>query len=137
MRYGLAERRGWMFMHGRGWRSSRVARKEGPKAKLGWRMPDNGEFVFEPHAGPNRIAAEAVLAAVEEHLSEADEAMATGFVMLAEAVDSDPTNAALWGQYRAAELAVRGVATRGDDDEFSRLMAELSAEVRDSSVREP
>ena len=42
-----------------------MARKEGPKAKLGWLMPDNGEFVFEPHAGPNRIAAEAVLAAVE------------------------------------------------------------------------
>ena len=110
------------------------------KAKLGWLMADEDDslfFAFEPHAGPNRIAAEAVLAAVEEHLSEADEAMATGFVMLAEAVDSDPTNAALWGQYRAAELAVRGVATRGDDDEFSRLMAELSAEVRDSSVREP
>lgn len=114
-----------------------MARKEGPKAKLGWLMPDNGEFAFEPHAGPNRIAAEAVLAAVEEHLSEADEAMATGFVMLAEAVDSDPTNAALWGQYRAAELAVRGVATRGDDDEFSRLMAELSAEVCDTTLREP
>ena len=114
-----------------------MPRKDGPKAKLGWLDPETLEFDYSPVAGPNRIAAEAVLAAVEEHLSEADEAMATGFVMLAEAVDSDPTNAALWGQYRAAELAVRGVATRGDDDEFSRLMAELSAEVRDSSVREP
>jgi hypothetical protein len=57
--------------------------------------------------------------------------------MLAEAVDSDPTNAALCGQYRAAEAAIREVASSGDDDEFSRLMARLSADVRDAEESQP
>jgi hypothetical protein len=114
-----------------------MPRKDGPKARLGWQMPETGEFVYELGDGPNRRAAEAVVATLGDSLSDADQALVTGFVMLAEAVDSDPTNAALWGQYRAAEMGVREVANRGDDDEFSRLLAGLSAEIRDSEVAEP
>lgn len=114
-----------------------MPRKEGPKARLGWQQPETGAFDYEPHDGPNRSAAEAVVGSLREVFSDFDEALVTGFLMLAEAVDSDPTNAALWGQYRAAEMGVREVANRGDDDEFSRLLAGLSAEIRDSEVSEP
>ena len=114
-----------------------MSRKDGPKAKLGWLDPESGEFDYQPTAGPNRSAAEATVGTLALHFTDGDSALVTGFVMLAEAVDADPTNAALWGQYRAAEVVVREVANRGDDDEFSRLMAGLSASVRDSEVAEP
>mgnify|MGYP003548137045 FL=1 len=114
-----------------------MARPIGPKAKLGWLDPETQEFDYSPVDGPNRSAAEATLVTLAEQFADADEALTTGFVMLAEAVDADPTNAALWGQYRAAEAAVREVANRGDDDEFSRLMAGLSASIRDTEVAEP
>jgi hypothetical protein len=110
-----------------------MSRKDGPVARLGWLA--DGEFdVSTP--GPNRMAADAVIAAVAAEFGDVDGALLTGFVMLAEAVDADPTNAALWGQYRAAETVIREAAS-GDDDEFSRLMAELSANVRDPEVAEP
>jgi hypothetical protein len=54
---------------------------------------------------------------------------------LAEAVDADPTNAALWGQYRAAETVIREAASGGDDD-FAKLIAGLSADVRNAEVVE-
>ena len=111
-----------------------MPRKDGPRARLGWLI--EGEW-HVTGAGPNRIAADAVAKAAAEHFTGVAEALIVSFVMLAEAVDSDPTNAALWGQYRAAEAAVREVATGGDDDEFSRLMAKLSAAVRDPEVAEP
>jgi hypothetical protein len=113
-----------------------MPRKDGPKAKLGWLDADYDEFRFEPHAGPNRLAADSVVKSLGESFGETEEALLVGFVMLAEAVDADPTNAALWGQYRASEVAVREVANRGDDDEFSRLMAGLSASLRDPEVAE-
>jgi hypothetical protein len=111
-----------------------MPRRDGPIARLGWLI--DGEWNVDT-AGPNRAAADAVAVVVAEHFTGAAEAMLTGFLMLAEAVDSDPTNAALWHQYRGAEAAVREVATSGDDDEFSRLMAKLSAAVRDPEVAEP
>ena len=114
-----------------------MPRKDGPKAKLGWLEPDTLEFDYSPVDGPNRQAAEATVATLAEQFTDGDVALVTGFVMLAEAVDADPTNAALWGQYRAAEAAVREVANRGDDDEFSRLMARLSADVRDAEESQP
>lgn len=113
-----------------------MPRKEGPRARLCWFHPDGG-VDHSPADGPNRRAAEAVVATLGELVADSDTALVTAFVMLAEAVDSDPTNAALWAQYRAAEASVREVANRGDDDEFSRLLAGLSAEVRDAEVGEP
>lgn len=114
-----------------------MPRKDGPKAKLGWLDPETQAFDYRPHAGPNREAAEATIKALADQFTDADEALVTGFVMLAEAVDADPTNAALWGQYRAAEAAAREVANRGDDDEFSRLLAGMSASIRNAEVAEP
>jgi hypothetical protein len=113
-----------------------MPRKDGPKAKLGW-LDDAGEFHWVPADGPNRVAAESTVGTLATEFTDADQALVTGFVMLAEAIDADPTNAALWGQYRAAEAAVREVASRGDDDEFSRIMADLSASIRDTEVAEP
>ena len=52
----------------------------------------------------------------------------TGFVMLAEAVDADPTNAALWGQYRAAEVALRGLGISADDDALTKFLAGLAGD---------
>ena len=114
-----------------------MPRKDGPKAKLGWLDPESQDFDYSPVDGPNRQAAEATVDTLADQFTDADTALVTGFVMLAEAIDADPTNAALWGQYRAAEAAVREVANRGDDDEFSRLMADLSASVRNPEVSEP
>jgi len=111
-----------------------MARKEGPRARLVWML--DGVISFDVD-GPNRLAADRVLVEHAEQFAAGDDALTVGFVMLAEAVDADPTNAALWGQYRAAELAVREVANRGDDDEFSRLMAQLSADVRNPEVGQP
>lgn len=111
-----------------------MPRKDGPVARLGWLL--DGEFDVA-HVGPNRQAADAVAATVGAHFADAGEALLTGFVMLAEAVDADPTNAALWGQYRAAEILIREAVTSGADDEFSRSIAELSAALRDPEVAEP
>lgn len=109
-----------------------MPRKDGPIARLGWLV--DGEFEVSA-AGPNRAAADAVVAAVSAQFADVDGALLVSFVMLGEAVDADPTNAALWGQYRAAETVIREAAS-GDDDEFSRLISNLSADVRDSEVAE-
>lgn len=99
-----------------------------PKARLGWQQK-GGEFTFEPYAGPNRVAAEAMVAHLRtlHHLEAVDGAQVQAFVMLAESVDSDPTNGALWGQYRAAELQLRGVTDRGKESTFESLLKELGA----------
>lgn len=87
--------------------------RDRPVARLGWLI--DGEFTVTPAAGPNRRAAEATVA----HLCGAGlpevgmESLVEGFVMLAEAVDADPTNAAVWSQYRAADAYLRGVARDG------------------------
>lgn len=103
-----------------------------PTARLGWLL--DGEFTVDG-VGPNRKAADVVVVSLGDR-AECDAAMLTAFVMLAEAVDADPTNAALWGQYRAAEVAIRE-ASGSDDDDFTRIMAELSADVRHPEVVEP
>lgn len=108
-----------------------MPRPEQPVARLVWVL--DGEVRFDPHRGPNRLSADEMVRHVrslEGAASEADEPLLTAVAMLAEAVDSDPTNAALWRQYRDALDAVKGL-TSGDDDAFTRLMAELGgAEVR-------
>ena len=103
-----------------------------PTARLGWLL--DGEFTVDG-VGPNRMAADVVVVSLGDR-AEGDAAMLTAFVMLAEAVDADPTNAALGGQYRAAEVAIRE-ASGSDDDDCSRIMAELSAAVRDRPVAKP
>lgn len=113
-----------------------MPRPESPSARLVWTL--YGEVRFDPVPGPNRLAADALVAHMRgrESVSPADEAHLVAASMLGEAVDADPTNAALWGQYRAALDVVRGVGD-GDDDAFTRLLAELGASpVRDSSVAE-
>ena len=111
-----------------------MGRPLGPVARLGWLL--DGEFDVAP-IGPNRQAADAVAVSVGEHFADAGVALLVGFVMLAEGVDADPTNAALWGQYRAAEILIREAVTSGTDDEFSRSIAELSAALRDPEVAQP
>lgn len=115
-----------------------MARPEQPRARLVWLL--DGEVQFNPHAGPNRVAADGLVGHVRSTgvLAEVDEAHVMAAVMLAEAVDADPTNAALWGQYRAALDVVKGAGASGDDDAFTRLMAELGgAPVRHSAEPEP
>jgi hypothetical protein len=113
-----------------------------PIARLGW-LNDDGEFVFEPHNGPNRVAAEQLVAHLDESeaLATTHVAARVSLVMLAEAVDADPTNAALWGQYRAAEASMRALMEAGSGDAFQDLLAELAADgaapVRDASFAEP
>lgn len=107
-----------------------------PVARLGWRL--NAEWLPLDCEGPNRVAAETTLAEVRKlgRVEPVDDAQVTAFVMLAEAVDADPTNAALWGQYRAAEEALRGLGGDGSDDPFAKLIADLSAGDRDAAVVE-
>lgn len=112
-----------------------VPRPDQRVARLGWLF--EGEFTVEA-PGPNRVAADEMTAHLWslQRLEPIDAAQVAAFVMLAEAVDSDPTNASLWGQYRAAELQLRQVGTDGDGDDFERLMADLQAPVSDSEVVE-
>lgn len=100
-------------------------------ARMVWIEGD--EFVLDP-IGPNRLAADATIATLRElgRIEPVDEAMTVAFVLLADAVDGDPTNAALWGQYRAAEVALRGLGADGDDDALAEFLESLSPEVRDS-----
>lgn len=108
-----------------------MPRPDQPVARLVWVL--DGEVRFAPHRGPNRLAADRLVDHVRslDMVSAADEAHATAAAMLGEAVDADPTNAALWGQYRQALDAVKGLGATGDDDTFARLLAELgAAEVR-------
>jgi len=109
-----------------------MPRREQPVARLCWTLDGVTELELP---GPNRLAADGVLAAAGAVLGDVDQALATSFVMLAAAVDADPTNASLWGQYRAAEASIRGVLT-GGDDEFSAVIAAMSADLRDAEVAE-
>lgn len=112
-----------------------------PKARLGWQQEDGG-FDYNRSDGPNRRAADALVSHLAElhHTEDIDGAQIRAFVMLAESVDSDPTNAALWGQYRAAELQLRGVTDRGKESAFDALLkglAESGPVVSDAKVTEP
>lgn len=114
-----------------------MPRPESPSARLVWVL--HGEVMLDLAPGPNRSAADALVAHMRgrEAVSPADEAHLVAAVMLGESVDADPTNAALWAQYRAALDVVKAVGDVGDDDTFTRLLAELgAAPVRDSTVAE-
>ena len=114
-----------------------MPRKDEPQAKLGWLLA--GEVTYDPHRGPNRLAADALVAAVADHIDDSSTVLAASVQMLAEAVDSDPTNAALWGQYRAAVDQVRGLGATDDDDAFTKLLDQLasSTDVRDTAEPQP
>ena len=83
--------------------------------------------------GRNRTAVETMVDALRDsgRLEPVDEARVTAALALADAVDSDPTNASLWREYRAAVETLRQASDGGTDD-FAALMAGLSAEVGDS-----
>lgn len=84
--------------------------------------------------GRNRLAIEKSIAAlkVARKLGPADAAKIAAAQSLADAIDSDPTNASLWREYRAAELSLRET-NDNNQDEFAQLLAALSAEVGDST----
>lgn len=105
-------------------------------ARLVWFVdgePDYGRV------GPNREAAEVTVAAVLAlgRVELIDEASVMAFRMLASSVDADPTNAALWGQYRSADETIRGLGINAAEDALSGFLAGLSADVRDAEVAEP
>ena len=83
--------------------------------------------------GPNRSAADATVSAVRGlgRIDAVDAALVATFELLASAVDHDPSNAALWGQYRQAEATLRGIGGDVDDDTFAQFVAGLSPDVRD------
>ena len=110
-------------------------RKVDRVARVLWVVDGEPQFEF---VGPNRGAADVTVAALRElgRLERVDEAAVMTFVTLGDAVDADPTNAALWGQYRAAEEALRGLGIDGKDDPFAQFVAELSAGAGDAAVVE-
>lgn len=102
-----------------------------PVARLGFLL--DGKFTV-PRKGPNRVAADKMVAQLRamKRIELIDVAQTTGFVMLAESVDADPTNAALWREYRAAEVALRAVGADDGSDELSKVIAAMSAAVGDT-----
>lgn len=109
-----------------------MARKQDAQARLGWTY-GGGEFAVAP-IGPNRKAADKTVTTIRgmQRLEAIDDALVMAFRMLAEAVDHDPTNAALWREYRSAEVALRMVGSDGGGDELSRILAEMSTAVGDT-----
>ena len=80
--------------------------------------------------GRNRLAIEQTIDALRTagRLESVDNARIAICQSLADSVDSDPNNASLWREYRAAEAALRA-ANDQTQDEFTSLLASLSAEV--------
>lgn len=99
-------------------------------ARLGWLV--DGEFEVGK-LGPNRKAADATVRSVKAlgHVEPVDTALVVGFQMLAEAVDNDPTNSGLWNQYRAAEVAIRGLGA-SDSDPFNEFLRAALVDTEDS-----
>lgn len=80
--------------------------------------------------GANRTAAEETIAAMQAAglLEEVDAARVATLRTLATVLDQQPDNASLWREYRAAEQSLRST-TRDEPDDFTSLLADLSAEV--------
>jgi hypothetical protein len=98
----------------------------------------HGDIVDINGHGPNRSAADELVDALTElgRLEDVDAADVMAARMLASSVDADPTNAALWGQYRASLDSLKRLGT-GNDDELAKLLASLSAPVPDATKSEP
>lgn len=84
----------------------------------------------QPQHGRNRQAIEQTIAALRSagRLESVDNARIAICQSLADAVDSDPNNASLWREYRAAEAVLRAADVE-TQDEFASLLASLSAQV--------
>ena len=83
----------------------------------------------EPVGGRNALAVATALKHLSGRLGDDLAAMAEACRSLADAVDENPTNAALWKEYRGA-LADLRTATMVEDssgDEFDNLIAALSS----------
>ena len=89
-----------------------------------------------PAYGRNRTAVELMLEALRGSgkLENVDAARATAAQALADAVDSDPSNASLWREYRAS-LEMLRLLSDGSVDEFANLLESLSSEMGDSKKR--
>lgn len=87
----------------------------------------------KPAHGRNRQAVEDMVAALRAkgQMDAVDSARLVAAQALADAVDSEPTNASLWREYRAALETLRQAGDHGTD-EFAALLAGLSAEVGDT-----
>jgi len=85
-----------------------------------------------PAYGRNRAAVELMLEALRDSgkLENVDAARATAAQALADAVDSDPSNASLWREYRAS-LEMLRLLSDGSVDEFAKLLESLSSEMGD------
>lgn len=136
---------------------------EQPRARLVWVLPDGSIDVESP--GPNRAAADRVVAAFRAASTAAaerlaavqraakvstaagdplagEEAMLVAFVSLATAVDAAPTDARLWAQYRDADTLMRArlkeaTAANGDGDWTAAAAAVGSAPVRNTTRSKP
>jgi hypothetical protein len=88
----------------------------------------------KPAHGRNRKAVEDMVAALRANgrMEAIDSARLVAAQALADAVDSEPTNASLWREYRAALETLRQAGDNGTDD-FAALIAGLSAEVGDAT----
>jgi hypothetical protein len=83
-----------------------------------------GEVAF----GPNRIAAEQTIAALEAGgvLEPVDATRVASLRAIATALDADPGSAPLWREFRMAETALRlSGAASGEIDAYKELMQSL------------
>jgi hypothetical protein len=92
----------------------------------------------QPAQGRNRKAVEATIAALRlaGRLEQVNSAQIAICQSLADAVDLDPDNASLWREYRAAEAALR-ISDDNNQDEFSSLLADLSAQMGAETKTKP
>lgn len=86
-------------------------------------------------AGRNRRAANATVKTLgaAHKIADADRARVETFLALADAVDECPDNAALWRQYREAEITLREAVD--DGDELAELLAGLSSPMGNVETR--
>ena len=70
-------------------------------------------------------------------LSEADAAVVAMAQGLAEAVDDDPPNAALWREYRAALVALAAIGSGDVDDDSQAFLVTVSTPMGDGADAEP
>lgn len=112
-----------------------MGRRQDAQARLGWLL--DGDFTVAAK-GPNRKAADKTIAAAGKlkRFEPIDDALVTGFVMLAESVDNDPTNAALWREYRAAEVSLRAVGADDGSGALDKFLATLQTPVGDTAHAE-
>lgn len=98
----------------------------------------DGEVVVADGDGPNRRAAEQVVTHARSmgRLEAGDYALAQCVTMLGEACDCDPTNAALWAQYRAALHDLRTLCGTEGTSDIDQILAQLVADDSPAPVRD-